>query len=160
MKNTISVLGLLLICLGYSCADISKKKAKAVVQQQADGHYTQLKQNNSLQEKYWKLIMLLKEPVKTTGSREAYLIFKQQGNLLTGHDGCNALNAGYSLSGTDQISIKQVTSTEMACINQGIQQKFTSILPSAVRYVVKTDTLLLSDRKKLPFARFEAVYLR
>jgi copper homeostasis protein (lipoprotein) len=63
-------------------------------------HYILTKQENTITEKYWKLVTLIGEPVKTTGRRQAHIILKQEGGRLTGHGGCNAINGSYLLKET------------------------------------------------------------
>lgn len=125
------------------------------------GQYHFIKQeDNGIKEKYWKLISLEGEPVKTTGIREAFIILKQDGNRLTGHGGCNALNGSYMLTGAGSIRFTDIRSSEMACKALQTEQQLITALQSTGSFLVKQDTLFLYKANRMPLARFEAVYLQ
>lgn len=123
-------------------------------------NYRLVKQENSIQEKYWKLVSLSEQPVETTGIKETYIIFKQDGNKIIGHGGCNELNGTYMVKNNYQIKIEHIASTEKACPELSTEQKLIEVLQSANNYLVKGDTLILNKGKMATLARFEAVYLQ
>lgn len=122
--------------------------------------YRLIKQDYTILEKYWKLVSIKGEPVKTIGKREAYVILKQDDNKLIGHGGCNAFNGSYSLIGSNQLRIEKISSTEMICAALSTEQKLIEVLQSVNSFNIKSDTLFLYKGQSELLASFEAVYLR
>lgn len=125
-----------------------------------DKNFILRKTENKITEKYWKLIELMGETVKTEGTREAYIILKQGGKVFNGHGGCNTIRGSYSLSEGDGITLGNIVTTKMACAAQATEQKFIQALQDAGSYLLKGDTLYLHKGPRAPLAKFTAVYLR
>jgi heat shock protein HslJ len=116
---------------------------------------------SELVEKYWKLTALSGQPVDATeGSKEAHIIFKQEGGRVNGNSGCNTFSGTYKLQKGGKISFSQMVTTMMMCINMDIETKFLKVLENADNYTVNGNTLVLYNARKEPLAGFEVVYLR
>ena len=120
---------------------------------------------NSVTEKYWKLIELNGNPVvvnKDLG-KEPHLILKKEDSRIQGTGGCNTFTGGYELNETlSRISFKQVVSTMMACMDMTIETELLRALNSVDNYTLSADgnTLSLNKARMAPLARFEAVYMK
>lgn len=125
----------------------------------ANNYVLDKEEKNDITEKYWKLVLLMGDTVKTEGTREAYIILKQDESLI-GNGGCNAINGSYNLDGQDGISITGISSTEKACKAQATEEKLIQVLQKADSYLLKGDTLFLHKGRMVPLAKFEAVYLQ
>ena len=123
-------------------------------------NYILIKDENTITEKYWKLIELMGDKIKTEGNHEAYIILKQQGNHFNGNGGCNTINGSYMLKEQDGISFSNIISTEMTCKALPTEEKLIKALQGASSYLLKGDTLFLHKSRMMPLAKFEAVYLR
>jgi len=115
--------------------------------------------DQSLVEKYWKLLELHGNPI-TPGNKEAYIIFKMEGNQFNGNAGCNNFAGSYELKGPDRITISNPIATMMMCPNMETERNFFKVLEMADSYAVRNDTLSLHRARMAPLARFVAVYLR
>lgn len=122
--------------------------------------YRLIKQNNGINEKYWKLVTLNGQPVKPGGKSEAYIVFEQDGNKLLGNGGCNVLNGQYSLGNNGGIKIENVASTRMICPEMETEQKLINALQSANTFVVKEDILFLLNGTKDTLAQFQSTFLK
>ena len=121
-------------------------------------------QENTITEKYWKLIELKGEAIKTdeNNSKEPHIIFKEENNRMTGTSECNSFNGSYELLGENQIKISQVIATMMACPDMKIERELFSIFEMIDNYTLSADGkyLSLNRARMAPLARFEIVYLR
>lgn len=122
--------------------------------------YRLVKQNTGINEKYWKLISLNRQPVKREGKSEAYIVFEQDGNKLLGNGGCNILNGQYSIENNAAITISNVVSTRMTCPEIETEQKLIVALQSANTFVVKEDFLFLLKGTKDTLAQFQSTFLK
>ncbi|KAK6027239.1 hypothetical protein OSTOST_06732 [Ostertagia ostertagi] len=102
---------------------------------------TALKED-SITEKYWKLILLAGKEVSMGANREPYLILKKDGYVFNGHGGCNAFGG-----------------TELYCGEMADETGFLAALSATDRYAVDGDTLTLRDIKKVALARLVVVHL-
>lgn len=111
---------------------------------------------DSIQNKYWKLISIDGKTVtmKKDQEREIYFILK---NDLTvkGFAGCNGFEGNYQLV-NNKIQIYDIAMTMRAC--EGIEdQTFLNILNNATKYTLEKGTLKLYQSGKIS-AVFEVVY--
>jgi heat shock protein HslJ len=118
---------------------------------------------NSITEKYWKLIEINGKPVvlDETTPREAFIILKNEDHRVNGNGGCNTLNGTYEISQGNRIKFSQMASTMMACLNMEIENELKRVLEMTDNYSLSDDGKFLSlNRARMaPLARFEAVYL-
>lgn len=127
----------------------------------AGNYILQKSDDQSITEKYWKLTELNGEPVApANGAKEPHVIFKREGNKVTGNGGCNGFGGSYELKPPNGIALSQMISTQMACPEMDVESRFLKVLSMADNYYLKQDTLILNRAKMAPLARFTAVYLR
>lgn len=116
-----------------------------------------------LVETYWKLVELNGNAVAggDRETREAHLILKNTESRIQGHSGCNRFFGTYTLGETNRITMGDIGSTKMACLDDSnIEYRFFDALGKADRYSISGDTLSLHRAKMAPLAKFVAVYLR
>ncbi|MBE7441115.1 MAG: META domain-containing protein [Flavobacteriales bacterium] len=119
-------------------------------------HFT--KSNNSITDKYWKLIELNGRKINTEQQlKEAHFKLISDDNRIIGNGGCNSFFGTYQLLPGDRIQISPLGSTKMACLNDNIEDEFLKVLAIADNYTLKNDTLSLNKAKMAPLARFELV---
>ena len=116
---------------------------------------------NSITEKYWKLIEVNGKPVGEAIPRDAFIILKDD-QRVNGNGGCNTLTGTYEIAPGNRIKFSQVASTMMACLNMEIEEALKRALEMADNYTLSDDGKFLSlNRARMaPLARFEVVYLR
>jgi len=114
---------------------------------------------NSITEKYWKLIEINGKPVEATTPREAFIILKNEDQRINGNGGCNTLNGTYEIAPGNRIKFSQMASTMMACLNMEIEEELKKALEMADNYNLSEDGKFLSlNRARMaPLARFESV---
>jgi heat shock protein HslJ len=165
MKFLLLISGFALFTLNlFSCHSPSKNKKTDVA---SNGNEVPVLQNSmnsqdSLQEKYWKLIELNGQAVTADQDhrREQHIIFKIADNRVIGSGGCNNLTGSYELKGNNQIAISKIASTKMACAHMDTETQFFRVLEIADNYYVRNDTLQLNKARMAPLAKFVAVYLK
>ena len=117
--------------------------------------------NNSIINKYWKLITLEGQKVTMSKNqeREAHFILKQEHNSITGFAGCNAFGGTYTLEPGWRIRFSQMAATLRACPDVDFNEhQFLKVFELADNYTVRGDTLSLNVGRRAPLAVFEAVY--
>lgn len=114
----------------------------------------------SLQNTYWKLILLQdSEVIVTDNQREPHMVLDKD-NRIAGSDGCNRMMGSYNLDG-DKLTFGQLAGTMMACVKGGEYAKvFTETLTKVTTYSLHGDQLELRDDTGLVLARFKAVALQ
>lgn len=122
--------------------------------------YILVKGRPSVEEKYWKLIVLHGSEVSPEpGNRkEPYLMLKAEGNRFTGNGGCNSFSGTYTLSGDNAISFTEAMSTKMECPSMETEGQILRIFSVVDSYVIKGDTLSMSKGTNPPSVKFIAVY--
>lgn len=77
-------------------------------------------------------------------------------NRVSGADGCNRIMGSYSV-GRDTLTLSQLASTQMACLNTTfIPAKFNQALGQVTHYQVYNKTLKLLDRHGNPLLTFSS----
>jgi heat shock protein HslJ len=114
-----------------------------------------------LQETYWKLTRLQGKPViLKQNQKEPSLVFRKEGNRVTGYGGCNELTGTYTLKGND-LTFGGVAMTRRACIDgmdtEGI---FAPALTGVRSWRILGEHLELYDASGTTVARFEARALK
>lgn len=122
--------------------------------------YILKKDDIHITEKYWKLVELNGQPVRTEeGNREAFLILKEEDNRAHGNGGCNTFNGSYEMKEGNRITFSKMASTLMACVDMETEQQFMQVLETVDNYNLTETTLILNKARMAPLARFEVVYL-
>lgn len=121
------------------------------------------KAGSELVNTYWKLINLMKQPVKMKegDEREPHLVFHSEKNRLSGSTGCNTITGFFEQPTPNQIVIPTVGATKMACEDMSTERQFLKVLPMAESFSVQGDSLLfLRDKAGNEVAVFRAVALQ
>ena len=108
----------------------------------------------------WRLVELEGQPsIAGGGAREPHLVFSRTEGVdrVGGATGCNSMGGRYEIDG-DRISISELISTKMACVEEdrmAQETRFVGALQRADRYAISGDTLTLSagDQVVARFAR-------
>jgi copper homeostasis protein (lipoprotein) len=105
----------------------------------------------------WKLTYLGDVPAEQFKDQRDVHILLQKDDRVTGSDGCNLLNGGFTLEG-DRLAFSRIATTMMAC-PQGAEQeqRFHRALANTARYRIVTEFLELMDGAGVVLARFEAL---
>ena len=124
--------------------------------------YVLNKVNSPIMEKYWKLIEINNRAVNPPdeGGREAHMILKAVDNRVTGNSGCNSFFGSYELAGSNNISIKNIGATKMACQDMDTEFELFKLLEVADKFTVREDTLVLGKANEAPQAKVIAVYMQ
>lgn len=125
--------------------------------------YVLTKDNNDIENKYWKLTHVNGEKVvwRENQRREAHIILHPADSTVTGNGGCNSLRGKYELTSADRISFSPLAVTKMACMdNMDVENQMLKALNEASSYKVNGDSLFLFDNRKTKSATFAVVYLR
>lgn len=145
--NTKNIVLSLFTCFIMSCS--STKKTNVV------------SQDNSITEKYWKLISLEGRTVvmKDNQEREIFFTLKTKDNRITGFTGCNDISGEYTLEASNRIQFKNVVTTMRYCTDLAVNEsKVLKVFTLADNYTIKDDVLSLNVGRRAPLAVFEAVY--
>ena len=137
---------------------LADKKGRALLNEQNE-KYTLVKIDHPIVEKYWKLIELRGAPIDNKNSKEAFIIFRAQGNRVHGNFGCNNFTGSYKLDEGNRLSFSQMAGTMMMCPDMEVEQAFSEVLRLADNYNIVGDQLVLNRARMAPLARFVAVYL-
>ena len=119
------------------------------------------KDNETITNKYWKLITLEgKEVIMAKNQeREAYFILKSEQKTITGFSGCNTFNGTYSLENGWRIRFSKMASTLKACPDVEVNEsEFLNVFELADNFSLSGDTLSLNVGRRAPLAVFKAVY--
>ena len=104
----------------------------------------------------WKLTYLGEMPAEHFRDQRQAHILLQADNRVTGSDGCNLLNGGFTLEG-DRLAFSRIATTMMACAHGAEQeQRFQRALANTARYRLVNEYLELMDGAGTLLARFEA----
>lgn len=117
--------------------------------------------NETIVEKYWKLIVLEGQEVTMSDNQEKEISFtlKSDGSVQ-GFAGCNTMMGSYTLEDGDRISFSQMATTRMACPDLAVNEAdYLEVFNLADNYTLVGDTLSLNIGRRAPLAVFEAVYL-
>lgn len=106
--------------------------------------------------KEWKLVELNGSGIVLDTSFPNYPYLKFTNLVSTGGNlGCNGFGANVHISAADSIKISEIISTEMACPNLDIENRFKKALGDARTYHIISDTFTLKDEKKETIARLK-----
>ena len=120
------------------------------------------KANYDILEKYWKLVELSGNPIKTdtTFRREAHIIFKEADRRINGNGGCNTIGGVYTIRGMNSLSTSSLYSTKMFCQNMDLETQFMTILQTAESFNLNGDSLTINSAQSPAAAKFIAIYMK
>ena len=157
MKNLLSIASIAtFVLLGCSTSHKANKQSTNI--QTSDTLSS--KDNNSIINKYWKLITLdgKKITMAKNQEREANFILRTEQNRVTGFAGCNTFSGTYTLAEGWRIRFSQMASTMKACPDVDVSEgEFMEVFGLADNYTINGDTLSLNVGRRAPLAVFEAV---
>ena len=111
-----------------------------------------------LTDKYWKLVELNGQQISsTTTSKEPHIIFKSEENIVAGNGGCNSFHGSFELKEGGRITLSKLASTQMACLDMDVEDRFLKVLETVDNYNLTASTLVLNRARMAPLARFELV---
>ena len=99
----------------------------------------------TLEGKEWVLSAVRQSKVSAAKS---YIVFGKQRGQVNGNGGCNGFGGIYSTTGNN-ISIKEIMHTEMACDQLDTENAFFRALESATRYKINNGQLDLYQGREL-----------
>jgi copper homeostasis protein (lipoprotein) len=124
-------------------------KEGKIIEGDLSHNYILYKPGTGIKGRYWALTEINSKSIaSTTTLKEAFLIFSDTSNKVSGNGSCNAFFGSYQLSESNQIRIKGVGSTMMACSNQEIEIKYLKILQQINSYAISGDTLTLKKEEE------------
>ena len=147
MKLHILVLSLFSV-LFFSCG--AKKSAA-----------TDVNNDQTITDKYWKLITLEGQPVEMAENqeRETYFILKANDNTVAGFAGCNNFTGSFTIEKGNRIRFQSMGLTLRMCPDVEVNEmKFVEVFELVDNYTIHNDTLELNIGRRAPLARFVAVY--
>lgn len=117
------------------------------------------KEQDGINNKYWKLIELNGRPIKVSDQfrREPHFILRAD-STVNGHGGCNGFGGNYRMEGMNGIRFSQLMSTLIACDGVEFEPEYLRMFEEIDNYSLKNDTLSLNKAKRAPSARFVSVY--
>ena len=119
--------------------------------------------DNSITEKYFKLITLEGKTVTMAENqqREIFFTLRTEGNKVTGFAGCNSFSGEYTLEDGNRIRFKNMAVTMMACPDVAVNEaELLEMFELADNYTIVNDVLSLNVGRRAPLAVFEAVYMK
>lgn len=140
------------IAFAQSC-DSSNKTTKDTT--------TKNKNDNTIVNKYWKLITLEGQKITMAKNqeREQYFMLKTEEQRAVGFAGCNNFSGTYTLADGGRIRFTQMAATMKACPDVAVDETaFLQIFEQANNYTINGDTLNLNVGRRAPLATFVAVY--
>ncbi len=104
----------------------------------------------------WKLTEINNQAITLDKDfpKEPQLTFNPD-HSVNGNLGCNGFGASYE-SKNNTLTINQIVSTQMACPNLEIEQKFIDVLNHSASFEIKSTTLLLKNEKEEVLAKLQA----
>ncbi len=107
---------------------------------------------NVLPDRTWKLVELDGRTIEYSGERHPYAVFKTADSRVYGSGGCNRYSGSFKVSG-QKITISQLISTKMACMEIDYENVFLRTLESSDEFVISGDSLYLKNNGSIS-ARF------
>lgn len=134
--------------LEENCLRMLDKEGKKIEGDLAQ-NYLLYKPGMGIKGRYWALAEINGKSISNkTTLKEAYLIFSDTSNKISGNGSCNSFFGNYKLSEKNQLSIKGVGSTLMSCSEQEIEIEYLKTLQQVTSYTISTDTLILKNEEE------------
>ena len=124
-----------------------------------ENNYNFKKETTELTGKYWKLVRLNGKPVEDV-SREPFIRFSAEDNLVSGNSSCNMFNGNYALLEGNRIKFSPFAMTKMACIGNNIESEFMKIFEKTTSYSLTSNELILQDEYETTLAKFESDFFK
>lgn len=109
----------------------------------------------TLAETKWKLMTLNGKLVSPSGKKEYFIKLNSKDGMFSAFAGCNSIGGSYVMPSAFGLSFSEIVMTEMACANNTIETRFTSMLGKVDRYTLNDNILELKKGKKEVLATFE-----
>lgn len=106
-----------------------------------------------LYNKNWKLISLNNKPV-ISDVKQAFIVFDENENAVSGNTGCNNFFGTFELSGENGIKFSELGMTKMACIGENPEKEFVEIMGKTTNYSLTLNCLILKDSSGNNLATF------
>jgi heat shock protein HslJ/uncharacterized lipoprotein NlpE involved in copper resistance len=112
-------------------------------------NYILYKPGTGIKGRYWSLTEINGKSIASiTTLKEAFIIFSDTSNKVSGNGSCNAFFGSYQLSESNQIRIKGVGSTKMACSEQEKEIEYLKTLQQINSFTISGDTLTLKKEEE------------
>ncbi|MEO8820503.1 MAG: META domain-containing protein [Ginsengibacter sp.] len=138
----------------------SRKANKETTNKNQNSDSLGILDNDSIVNKYWKLITLEGQKVTMAKNkeREIYFVLKPDEKRITGFSGCNTFGGTFTLEAGWRIRFLQMASTMKACPDVDVNEReFLKVFEMADNYTLHNDTLSLNVGRRAPLAVFSAV---
>ena len=123
------------------------------------GKYIIEKEKIEITGKYWKLVRLNGQVVKS-GNREPFISFRAADNSVNGNNSCNSFNGKYELSDGNKISFSLFAMTKMACIGNETEEEFMQIIEKTTSHSMTSNELIFQDEYETTLAKFESDFFK
>lgn len=145
----------LIVALAIATVSCNSKKETATPQDQTATEQVAAT-NAALVGTVWKLTEVNNQAITLDKDfpKEPQLTFNPD-HSVNGNLGCNGFGASYE-SKDNALTISQIASTQMACPNLEIEQKFIEVLTNSTSFEIKATTLLLKNEKGEVLATLKA----
>lgn len=142
----------LIIALAIITVSCNTKKEVVTNNEQVEAQVSSM----ALSETVWNLQELNGQVISLDKNfpKQPNLIFTRK-NDISGNLGCNNFSSNYQLT-DNTITIKQIASTQMACPNLAIEQKFIEVLEQTKHVEIEKDILLLKNKDQEIIAKLKA----
>lgn len=121
-------------------------------------NYTLKKESVEITGKYWKLIRLNGQSVKSA-HREPFIRLNEDSSV-NGNSSCNLFNGKYELIDENKIKFSPFAMTKMACIDNNIEFEFMQVFEKTTSYSVSINQLILQDEFETSLAIFESDFFK
>lgn len=102
----------------------------------------------------WKLVKILGKEINDS---KAFISFATENNRVFGNNSCNSFSGSFEVKNGNQITLSQVATTMMACVDMTVETQFMDVLKNADNYSLNGKTMTLNKARMAPLAVFEAV---
>ena len=133
------------------------KNCKRITGNLAD-NYILKKEKIEITNKYWKLIRLNGQTVKSANNEPFMRI--NEDSSVTGNSSCNSFNGKYELIDGNKIKFSPFAMTKMACIDNNIEDEFMQVFEKTTSYSVSINQLILQDEFETSFSIFESDFFK
>jgi heat shock protein HslJ len=113
----------------------------------------------TLTDTYWALLEVDGNSFpEYQGTREPHIVFRREGERVSGFAGCNVMAGGYQATG-ERLRVGPLALTRMACLGAEattMESAFVRALDDTASYRIEGSTLELRDAAGKPRLRLEA----
>lgn len=155
----LSIIAISLFALALISCDGNKKAHNETTSENIETELAET--NETITEKYWKLITLGGHEVimEENQEREIFFVLKAEYNTVAGFAGCNSITGEFDLEKGNRISFKNMDITMMICPDlEANETGLMEVFDLADNFRIHNDTLELNIGRRAPLAVFAAVY--